>query len=51
MMTEKRPRQYAKEILMMENKSERTNALKNVPDNLKGLVRLHVVNAFKVKKK
>jgi len=47
MTTNKPPRNYAKEILQLKTKQERTEALKRVPDNLKGLVKTHVVNAFK----
>jgi hypothetical protein len=49
-MRDKPPRTYAQEILKMQSKIERTEALKKVPDNLKGLVRAHVVNAFGRKK-
>lgn len=47
---DKPPRAYAQEILAMQTKQERTEALKKVPDNLKGLVKTHVINAFARKK-
>ena len=46
----KRPRQYAKDILALDTKQERTNALKNVPEHLRGMVKTHVVNGFMRKK-
>lgn len=45
-MEDRRPRQYASEILKLKTKQERTEALKSVPDNLRGLVKTHVINRF-----
>lgn len=49
MINDKRPRQYAQEIMNMDTVEQRRDALKAVPKNLRGMVRLHVENAFRVR--
>jgi len=43
---EKRPRQYAAEIVLLKSTTERRNALELVPAMLRPLVKKHVEIAF-----
>ena len=42
----KRPRHWAEEILQLKTREERLAALQNVPEDLRGAVRLHVEATF-----
>ena len=42
----KRPRHYAEEILQLKTREERLAALENVPEDMRGAVRLHVEVTF-----
>ena len=42
----KRPRHYAEEILQLKTREERLAALQNVPEDMRGAVRLHVEATF-----
>ena len=43
---EKRPRQYAAEIMALRTREERRNALANVPEHLRELTEAHVRITF-----
>lgn len=45
-ITEKRPRHYAAEIMGLKTVKERRDALAKVPENLQGFVETHVRNNF-----
>lgn len=51
MINEKRPRQYAAEIMKLKTREERTNALEKVPDEFRGWVEFYVRDAFERNKK
>ena len=44
--TEKKARHYAEEILQLKTREERLAALENVPEGMRGAVRLHVEATF-----
>ena len=44
--TEKKARHYAEEILQLKTREERLAALGNVPEDMRGAVRLHVEATF-----
>ena len=44
--TEKRPRNFAEEILQLKTREERKAALEQVPEDMRGAVRLHVEATF-----
>mgnify|MGYP003122870593 FL=1 len=46
----KAPRHYAAEIVELKTREERIAALEQVPDNMRGLVKLHVEIEFKKRK-
>lgn len=46
MRNEKRPREYAFEIYELKTKKERVEALKNVPEHFRDLVKKHVEAMF-----
>jgi hypothetical protein len=50
METEKRPRQWAAEIMKISTREERVNKLAGVPQHLQDMVRTHVENTFKFRK-
>ena len=42
----KRPRNFAEEILQLKTREERLAALQNVPEGMRGLVQSHVEATF-----
>ena len=42
----KRPRHYSEEILQLKTREERLAALQNVPEDMRGAVKLHVEATF-----
>lgn len=47
---ENRPRDYAEEIIHLPTKEERQTALKEIPEHLQKIVKIHVANAFMLRK-
>jgi hypothetical protein len=48
MLSEIRPRVYARDICKLATRQERSRALENVPEHLRGMVKTHVVNTFAI---
>ena len=46
MNIDKKARHYAEEILQLKTREERLAALENVPEDMRGAVRLHVEATF-----
>ena len=49
-LIDKRPREYADEIISLPTIECRKKALAEVPENIRELVKRHVVNAFMIRK-
>jgi hypothetical protein len=49
-MIEKRPRQYAEEILKLPTRELRAEYLAKVPEHLQSMVKQHVEHAFMIKR-